>query len=138
MSSSSESKSGGGQGRWGREGRARRAGPGCGPCASRPARRSCGARPRGGWGAGTLRPGGARLRALREQAGKAQLWVEAEAELGTGYLQRVESGKVAQPGHATLERILAALGARYGERREVLELFGYAVATPPPTEEEVA
>jgi transcriptional regulator with XRE-family HTH domain len=90
----------------------------------------------GARGAGT--PGGARLRALREQAGKAQLWVEAEAELGTGYLQRVESGKVAQLGHATLERILAALGARYGERREVLELFGYAVATPPPTEEEVA
>ena len=46
----------------------------------------------GARGAGT--PGGARLRALREQAGKAQLWVEAEAELGTGYLQRVESGKV--------------------------------------------
>src|SRR5438105_8321364 len=37
----------------------------------------------GARGAGT--PGGARLRALREQAGKAQLWVEAEAELGTGY-----------------------------------------------------
>ncbi len=87
-------------------------------------------------GSGT--PGGARLRALREWAGRTQLWVEAEAELGTGYLQRVESGKVAQPGRATLERILAALEARYSERREVLELFGYAVATPPPTEEEIA
>jgi transcriptional regulator with XRE-family HTH domain len=83
-------------------------------------------------------PGGARLRALRERVGKTQLWVEAEAELGSGYLQRVESGKVAQPGRATLERILAALEARYGERREVLELFGYAVATAPPTEDELA
>jgi hypothetical protein len=39
---------------------------------------------------------------------------------------------------ATLERILAALGARHSERREVLALFGYAVATSPPTEEEIA
>ncbi len=83
-------------------------------------------------------PGGAKLRALREHAGKTQLWVEAEAELGSGYLQRVESGKVAQPERATLERILTALDARYSERREVLERFGYAVAAPPPTEEDIA
>ena len=87
---------------------------------------------------GVATPGGARLRALREGAGKPQLWVEAEAELGCGYLQRVESGKVAQPERPTLERILAALEARYSERREILELFGYTVATPPPTEEEIA
>jgi transcriptional regulator with XRE-family HTH domain len=83
-------------------------------------------------------PGGARLRQVRQAAGRSQLWVEAEAELGTGYLQRVESGKVAQPERPTLERILAALGARYSERQEVLEFFGYTVATPPPTEEEIA
>jgi transcriptional regulator with XRE-family HTH domain len=83
-------------------------------------------------------PGGARLRALREAAGRTQLWVEAEAELGTGYLQRLESGRVAQPERPTLGRILDALGARYGERREVLTLFGYSVATPPPTDEELA
>jgi hypothetical protein len=53
-------------------------------------------------------------------------------------LQRVESGKVAQPERSTLERILAALDARYSERRELLELFGYVVTTPPPTEEEIA
>jgi hypothetical protein len=64
--------------------------------------------------------------------------VEAEADLGTGYLQRVESGRVAQPGRSTVERILGALGARYGERRDVLELFGYSVATPLPTPEEIA
>jgi transcriptional regulator with XRE-family HTH domain len=82
-------------------------------------------------------PGGAKLRAVREQAGRSQLWVEAEADLGTGYLQRVESGRVAQPGRATVERILDALDARYSERRDVLELFGYVVATPLPTADEI-
>jgi transcriptional regulator with XRE-family HTH domain len=82
--------------------------------------------------------GGVRLRALREAAGKTQLWVEAEAGLGSGYLQRVECGKVAQPERLTLERILAALGTRYGERRDVLERFGYLVATPLPDESEIA
>jgi transcriptional regulator with XRE-family HTH domain len=38
--------------------------------------------------------GGRMLRQLREQIGQTQLWVELEAELGSGYLQRVESGKV--------------------------------------------
>ena len=79
-------------------------------------------------------PGGAKLRALREQAGRSQLWVEAEADLGTGYLQRLESGRVAQPERPTLERILTALEARYSERREAFGLFGYTVASPPPGE----
>lgn len=83
-------------------------------------------------------PGGAKLRALREGTGRTQLRVEIEAALGTGYLQRVESGRVAQPARATLERILTALEARYSERREVLELFGYTVVTPLPTEAETA
>lgn len=83
-------------------------------------------------------PSGAKLRALRESARRPQLWVEAEAGLGTGYLQRLESGRVAQPERATLERILTALEARYSERREVLELFGYTVVAPPPTETEIA
>lgn len=78
-------------------------------------------------------PGGSRLRALREQAGRSQLWVEAEAELGTGYLQRLESGRVVQPERPTLERILTALEARYSERREAFALFGYTVVTPLPT-----
>jgi transcriptional regulator with XRE-family HTH domain len=73
------------------------------------------------------------LRALREARGRSQLWVEAEADLGTGYLQRVESGKVAQPERPTLERVLSALDARYGERREALEAFGYAVGAPLPS-----
>lgn len=87
---------------------------------------------------GTGTPGGARLRALRRQAGKTQLEVEFDADLGSGYLQRVESGKVAQPGPATLERILTALESRYSERREVLEMFGYAVTVPPPDADDIA
>jgi hypothetical protein len=38
-------------------------------------------------------PGGSKLRGLRERARRTQLWVELEAELGAGYLQRVESGR---------------------------------------------
>lgn len=82
-------------------------------------------------------PGGKRLRALREYYGRTQLDVELDASLGTGYLQRIESGKVQQPERATLERILAALGARYTERSHVLELFGYVVDTPLPDEAEL-
>lgn len=83
-------------------------------------------------------PGAIRLRRLREAAHKTQLWVEAEADLGTGYLQRIESGRVIQPGRHTLERILDALDVRYNERRDILERFGYTVSTPPPTAAEIA
>lgn len=82
-------------------------------------------------------PGGIRLRTLRENASRTQLEIEFEASLGTGYLQRVESGKVGQPERETLERILTALGARYTERRDVLELFGYIVNTPLPTDADI-
>ncbi|MGI8552410.1 MAG: helix-turn-helix domain-containing protein [Dehalococcoidia bacterium] len=87
--------------------------------------------------AGTETTGSLRLRQLRRQAGKTQLWVEAEAELGSGYLQRLESGNVAQPERPTLSRILAALETRYSEQREVLELFGYSMATPPPAGDDI-
>ncbi len=82
-------------------------------------------------------PGGIRLKALRETAGKTQLDVELDANLGTGYLQRVESGKVQHPERHTLERILGALGARYTERRDVLEVFGYIVDAPLPDAAEI-
>jgi transcriptional regulator with XRE-family HTH domain len=82
--------------------------------------------------------GGNRLRNLRTFYGRTQLDIEMEASLGIGYLQRVEAGKVRQPERDTLERILAALGAPYTERRDVLELFGYVVETPLPTEDEIA
>lgn len=83
-------------------------------------------------------PGGNRLRALREHRGRTQLDVEFDASLGTGYLQRVESGKVLHPERDTLERILKALEARYTERRDILELFGYIVDAPLPDETEIA
>src|SRR5918911_2817522 len=81
--------------------------------------------------------GGMQLRALRQRIGKTQLLLEADAGLGSGYVQRIESGKVQQPQRATLERILTALAAHYNERREILALFGYAMTTPIPSEEEI-
>jgi len=80
-------------------------------------------------------PGGSKLRGLRERAGRTQLWVELEAELGAGYLQRVESGKIALPERVTVERILEAIQAPFADRREALELFGYAATTRLPTSE---
>lgn len=85
----------------------------------------------------SLSPGGNRLRALREFYGRTQLDIELDASLGIGYLQRVESGKVQQPERDTLERILAAMGALYTERRDILELFGYLVDAPIPNEAEI-
>lgn len=82
-------------------------------------------------------PGGYRLRILRERAGKSQFAVEVDAGLGSGYLQRVEAGKVIQPERETLERILTALGAGYSERRQILEMFGYVVRTPLPRAPEI-
>lgn len=84
------------------------------------------------------RSGGAMLRTLRLQAGKTQLFVELEADLGSGYLQRVESSKVLQPEKPTLTRILTALQATYIERSAVFELFSYTIDRPLPTDAEVA
>jgi transcriptional regulator with XRE-family HTH domain len=83
-------------------------------------------------------PGGHRLKALRHARGKTQLDVEFEASLGLGYLQRLESGKVQHPERETLDRILTALGARYTERRDILEVFGYVVDAPMPNADEIA
>jgi transcriptional regulator with XRE-family HTH domain len=83
-------------------------------------------------------PGGKRLRAMREFYGKTQFDVEMDANLGIGYLQRLELGRVQQPERDTLERILSALHAHYAERREVLELFGYIVDAPIPVESDVS
>ena len=79
-------------------------------------------------------PGGERLRGLRNYYGQTQLNVELAANLGIGYLQRLETGKVQQPEQDTLERILTALDAQYSERREILEMFGYTVSTPIPSQ----
>ncbi|MBI1282563.1 MAG: helix-turn-helix domain-containing protein [Anaerolineaceae bacterium] len=81
--------------------------------------------------------GGLRLKMLRESYGKTQLDVELDANLGIGYLQRLERGKVHQPEQDTLIRILDALGAGFVERREVCSLFGYAIPVTLPTAAEI-
>jgi hypothetical protein len=47
--------------------------------------------------------------------------VEMEAGLGSGPLQGVESGRVVRPERGILARVLDAPGARYSERRDVLD-----------------
>lgn len=82
-------------------------------------------------------PGGNRLRLLRERLNKTQLVVELDAELGSGYLQRLEAGKVVHPERKTLERVLTALTASYTEQRDILELFGYNTDMPLPDASEI-
>jgi transcriptional regulator with XRE-family HTH domain len=77
------------------------------------------------------------LRNLRETAGLSQLAVELEADLGSGYLHKVELGKIKSPLKETLERILAAVGARHSDRRDALEAFGYNLAASLPTTAEI-
>ncbi len=79
---------------------------------------------------------GLRLRALRTACGKSQLEVELEANLGIGYLQRLERGKVQRPERETLERILVALGVSFAERCNVLRLFGYCATLCIPNQVE--
>jgi hypothetical protein len=44
---------------------------------------------------------------------------------------------VKHPGRETIERILTALHARYTDRRDILEMFGYVVGVPLPTSDEI-
>ncbi|GHO94238.1 hypothetical protein KSF_042860 [Reticulibacter mediterranei] len=81
--------------------------------------------------------GGQRLRELRQCRSRTQLDIELEAELGSGYLQRVESGRVKQPLRPTLERILEAIEVESREAEEVLALFGYTSAQRLPTRQEM-
>ncbi|MCI0710367.1 MAG: helix-turn-helix domain-containing protein [Chloroflexi bacterium] len=76
------------------------------------------------------------LRALRQSYGKTQLDIELDAELGIGYLQRLERGKVQRPERATLLRIVNALGATFAERRTIFEHFGYTVPFSLPDDTE--
>ncbi len=83
-------------------------------------------------------PGGQLLRAIRLRSGESQLRIETEADLGTGYLQRLELGKVQRPTRATLERLLNALGATHYERQVLLASYGYMLTLPLPTTAELA
>jgi hypothetical protein len=55
-------------------------------------------------------------------------------------LNRIERGTAgrANPEKVTLEAILRAISARYNDRRDVLALFDYTIATPLPDEQEIA
>ena len=81
--------------------------------------------------------GGTRLRALRQLRGKSQLAVELEANLGIGYLQRLERGRVQQPARETIERIVDVLRPSYVERRMIFAGFGYVVPFMTPTALEI-
>lgn len=85
----------------------------------------------------TTSPGGKRLAVLRKQTGLAQHKVEYISGIGIGNLGKYEAGE-RTPTKGTVERILDALDAKFTDRVEVLERFGYTMNTPPPTEEEVA
>lgn len=80
---------------------------------------------------------GQRLRILREKQGKTQVDVEVEAQLGEHYLKRIELGQIGKPQRLTIEKILTALSVTYNERKEILELYGYAVSTPLPTAQDI-
>jgi transcriptional regulator with XRE-family HTH domain len=82
--------------------------------------------------------GGQYIRRLRMQSMRSQAELEFAAGLGDNYLKRIELGQVARPQRDTLERILDALQPSYAERRNVLELYGYAVQHPLPTQTEIA
>lgn len=81
--------------------------------------------------------GGKMLRALREAHSKTQLDIELNANLGIGYLQRLELGKVKQPERETLLRIVDVIGAAFVEKRRVLHSFGYVMPITIPDESEI-
>lgn len=86
----------------------------------------------------TRTPGGKKLEEIRKQTGLPQYKVEMDSGIGIGNLGKYESGERTKPGKNILDRILNALDAKFTDRVEVMERFGYTMNTPAPTEEEVA
>lgn len=92
----------------------------------------------------TLRSvGGRRLRELRKRAGLSLLDLagKLESELGksidAAHINKIETGSIKQPQAETLDAILAGLHANYGERRLVLEAFGYCLPMVLPALDEI-
>jgi hypothetical protein len=50
----------------------------------------------------------------------------------------VESGRVAQPSRATVERILAVLAAQHRDWQAILNCYGYTVGSLLPSDDERA
>lgn len=86
----------------------------------------------------TRTPGGKKLEEIRKQTGLPQYKVEMDSAIGIGNLGKYESGERRNPSRKTLDRVLNALDAKFTDRVEVLERFGYIMNTPEPTEKEIA
>lgn len=87
--------------------------------------------------------GGEKLRELRQVARlsllelAAQLETDLEKAIDVGHINRIETGHITKPTVETLETILAGLHAGYGDRRAVLEAFGYSFPHALPTQSEI-
>lgn len=88
-------------------------------------------------------PGGQLLRDLRQQAGLSLMELsnrlaEAEINIDTAHLQRIETGRIRRPTAETIDAILTVgLGAPYRTRRNVLDAFGYRLPWALPTASEI-
>jgi transcriptional regulator with XRE-family HTH domain len=88
-------------------------------------------------------PGGEKLRALRQAAGLTliELAAKLESDLGkpidVGHINKIETGRIGKPLAETLAAILEGVQASYGERRAVLEAFGYSFSMTLPSPREV-
>ncbi len=91
----------------------------------------------------TKSDGGKRLRALRQAAQlsladlAAKLEVDFEKHIDARHINRIETGDIKRPLAETVEAILAGLHASYGERRFVLEAFGYRLPMVLPVVDEI-
>lgn len=85
-------------------------------------------------------PGGLKLRFLRQRRGLTLADVEERTgeRIRTPHLQKIEAGIIKRPDPETLDAILTALDARFVDRRDILEAFGYRVPHDLPTEQEIA
>jgi transcriptional regulator with XRE-family HTH domain len=92
---------------------------------------------------------GDRLRDARGERGLSLQAAAGAAQISTGYLHKLEAGRVGSPSPRVLRRLAAALGVPY---RTLLELAGYlepgddptkedampATTPPPPTNQELS
>ena len=94
-------------------------------------------------GARSVTSGGERLRRLRNRCGLTQQVVADRISFeGEGpdkpAISRIETGYNRSPERATLQRIVDAIWeARFSERREIIDCFGYLVDLPLPSEDDV-
>jgi transcriptional regulator with XRE-family HTH domain len=87
--------------------------------------------------------GGAKLQELRKAAGLSLLDLagklegDREASIDAAHINKIETGSITKPQAETLETILTSLNANYGDRRVVLEAFGYRLPMVLPAPDEI-